>query len=129
MSDASEDPRLEGLARYAVLVARQEAALEAGDVDAFLRHSGDREEVQRRLDALGPLDPLAVADSARLRELVRALERAARADERIRALVRRRQGDTRHELESVASRGRGARRYLRRDALPGPSRAALDLTF
>lgn len=129
MGDTSEDPRLEGLARYAVLVARQEAALASGDVEAFLRHSGDRDEIQRELDALEPLDPRAVADSDGLREVVRALRGAAEADRRIRSMVRRRQGDTRDELEAVASRGRGARRYLRQDASPCPSRASLDLTF
>lgn len=128
MPSEARDPRLEGLARYAVLVARQEAALESGDVDAFLRHTEEREEVQELLDALPPLGPGDVVDQKLLRELEGALRKAQASDRRIRGMVQEQRGAARDGMAEVERRLRQARVYVQNDGAHSKHRS-LDLTL
>jgi hypothetical protein len=128
MSRGHPDPRLDGLARYAVLVARQEAALEDGDVEGFLRHGEEREEIQDLLDALPRLTGADEVTPKQLRELEVALRRAQAADRRIRRMVREHQGAARGRMEELERRTGQLRRYVQVDGAAQRSRS-LDLTL
>lgn len=128
MAPSPHDPRLEGLARYAVLVARQEAALESGDVEGFLRHTDEREEIQDLLDALPPLAPGDGIEPKLLAELEAALRKAQASDRRIRSLVREHQGEAREGMAEVERRLRQARLYVKNDGHASANRS-LDLTL
>jgi hypothetical protein len=127
MSRNDQDVRLDGLARYAVLVARQEAALDAGDVDAFVQCSQERDALQEELDALPPRPMGESPDPAHLADVIEALEQAHRSDCRIRRLVRHRREDARRSLDEMDRRGGQARRYLEAERAR-PGLAGVDVT-
>lgn len=107
---AASPDRRDAFARYAVLLERQLAALDADDLGAFGQLADARDALAREVDtALPPADAEA--------ELP-LLERCLDLDQQLRARLRALRDRAAHDLRELDSGGTRVRRYLRPPA-PG----------
>ena len=115
--------RLEAYVEYADLLAQQEEAAEAEDLQRFERISVRLDELEallKGLPAAPPATPDEAPETAQLRdETAAALEQATRVQQRLAATLRARRDDTRNEIRSLDGRTGQVRSYLGRERSDG----------
>ena len=112
--------RLAGYARYAELVAEQEAALEADDLGRFEELQAAVSELQAGLGLTASLsvgaDDAGVDNEAFVQRAIQILRSTLERNERIQARLRLMRNETGNDIRNLSEGRHGARTYLGRDS-------------
>ena len=115
--------RLQGYVEYAELLAEQEQAADAGDLERFEDLGKRLDELQAALGGLPSASQVQDTEDPETQELLtettRVLEQASQVQQRIAATLRIRRNQTRDELRALEGRSDQVRSYIDRNPSGG----------